>query len=345
MPDRAYGPYRNRDKFRVVIVGADGIRTASTYSNEATAIRIVAEVNAETLGRTVSDAINAFMAQSTMKPRSQKTFTQRLRGITGKQERLLRKLTPQVARDHFAMRAQKTSGDTQFHELASAHAFAKWCISKGWLKVDPFVGLKPTKPRKRGKPQLRIDEARKFIDTCLAEDSPAATAGALALFCGMRASSVTDRTVRDLDDGCRVLWIENDKTEAGDRRLEVPEVLRARLAALAAGRPGGAKLFVNGNRDWLRYHTRRLAKTAGVSMVSPHGLRGTHASLARKEVSTEHVARTLGHAGTAITHRHYIAPGIEREIEQRAVLAVLQGGKNGENSSKIVSPPKETVAI
>lgn len=342
MRDRAYGPYPHRNKFRVVIIGADGLRTTAAYASEAVARERVAEVNAETIGRTVSDAIEAFMAQSTMKPRSQLTFTQRLKGITGKQGRLLRKLTPQVVREHFAVRAQKTSGDTQFHEIASGRAFAKWCIERGWLKVDPFAGLKPTKARKRGKPQLRIDEARRFIDTCLAEDSPAATAVALALLCGMRASSVTGRTVRDLDDGARVLWIENDKTEAGDRRLEVPEVLRPRLAALAAGRPGGAKLFSNGNRDWLRYHTRRLAKVAGVSIVSPHGLRGTHASLARKEVSTEHVARTLGHAGTAITHRHYIAPGIEREIEQRAVLTVLQGG---ENSSKIVSPAKKTRAV
>jgi integrase len=325
--DRAYGPYKHRDKFRVVVVRADGERINATFASQAVAKQRVDEVNAEAVGRTVSAAIDAFMATSTAKPRSKKTVEHRLRGILGDRYRLLRKLTPQVARDLFAARAAVTSGDTQFHELASVRSFMRWCIGKGWIRVDPFAGIEPTKPRKRGKPQLRIEEARKLLDTCMAEDSKAATAVALALLCGMRASSVTDRTVRDLDDGARVLWIENDKTDAGDRRLEVPEVLRARLAKLAAGRPGGAKLFVDANRDWLRYHCRRLCKVAGVAVVSPHGLRGTHASLARPAVPVEHVARVLGHAGTAVTSKHYIAPGVEADLDQRAVLTVLDGGR------------------
>jgi integrase len=325
--DRAYGPYKHRNKFRVVVIGADGERTTATYTSEATATKRVAEVNAEAIGRTVSGAIDAYMAQSTAKVRSKKTVESRLRGITGEHDRLLRRLTPTIARELFAARAIVTSGDTQFHELASVRAFVAWCIGKGWITADPFAGITPTKPRKRGKPQLRIDEARKLLDVCLEEDSKAATAVALALLCGMRASSVTDRSVRDLDDGARVLWIENDKTDAGDRRLEVPEVLRARLAKLAAGRAGGMRLFADTDRHWLRYHTRRLAKKAKVTVLSPHSLRGTHASLARPAVPIEHVARVLGHAGPGVTQRHYLAPGLEQEIDQRAVLTVLDGGR------------------
>jgi integrase len=325
--DKAYGPYKHRDKWRVIVVGADGTRTTATFASEAVARQRVNEVNAQAVGRTVSAAIDAFMATSTMKPRSQTTFEHRLRGMLGERDRLLRKLTPQVARDLFEARAATTSGDTQFHELAGVRAFMRWCIKKGWIRVDPFVGLVPTKPRKRGKPQLRIDEARLLLDACLAEDSKAATAVALALLCGMRASSVTDRTVRDLDDGARVLWIEHDKTAAGDRRLEVPQLLRPRLAKLAAGRSGGDRLFGGSNRDWLRYHCRRLCKVAGIAVVSPHGLRGTHASLARPVVPVEHVARVLGHAGTHVTQRHYIAPGVEADLDQRAVLTVLDGGR------------------
>lgn len=324
--DRAYGPYPHRNKFKVIVVGADGTRATGTYASEAKAKERVAEVNAEAIGRTVNDAIEAYLMQSTAKVRSKKTVEQRLRGITGEQGRLLRKLSPQLARELFAARAQEIEGDTQFHELASARAFAKWCIERGWLAVNPFIGIKPTKARRRGKPQYRIDEARRLLDACLAEDSKAATAVALALLCGMRASSVTDRAVRDLDDGGRVLWIENDKTAAGDRRLEVPGVMRARLAKLAAGRPGGARLFEGTNRHWLRYHTRRLAKVAGVAVLSPHSLRGTHASISREAVPVEHVARTLGHAAPGITQRSYLAPGLEREIDQRAALSVLVGG-------------------
>lgn len=323
--DRAYGPYPHRDKFRVVVVGADGTRATATYASEAVARKRVAEVNAEAIGRTVSGAIDEYLAHSTAKPRSKKTVEHRLRGITGAQHRLLRKLTPTVARELFAARAEQTSGDTQFHELASARAFAAWCIEKGWIERDPFAGLKPTKPRRRGKPQLRADEAKKLLEACLAEDSTAATAVALTLLTGMRASAVTNRAVRDLDDGARVLWIENDKTAAGERRLEVPTVLRPRLAALAAGRHGEQRLFVNANRDWLRYQVRRLCGAAGVKVVGPHSLRGTYASLARGVVPVEQVAAALGHSGVSVTRQHYLAPGLEQSLDQRAVTALLTG--------------------
>jgi integrase len=338
--DRAYGPYRHRNRWRVVVVGADGSRVTATFASKETARRRIQEISSEAIGRTVDDAIEAYLANSTAKPRSKRTIEYRLRGVLGDGKRLLRKLTPAVAREIFAARAKATSGDTQFHELASARAFFTWCIKRGWAHANPYAGLEPTKPRKRGKPQLRIDEARKLIDVCLAEDSPSSIATALALLCGLRASAVTDRTVRDLDDGGRVLWIEGDKTAAGDRRLEVPEVLRPRLLRLAAGRPPTAKLFPDGNRDWLRYHTRRLCRLADITVVSPHSLRGTHATLARPVVPVEHVARVLGHAGPAITQRHYLAPGIEQEIDRRTVLTVLDGGRGKILSESFPADPK-----
>lgn len=343
--DRAYGPYKHRNSWRVVLVWADGRRTTGTYKSEAIARQRVDEVNAKASGRTVSGAIDEYLAQHvTPSKRSTVTLGHRLRGITGNSGRLLRQLTPAFAAELFVSRAAATSGDTQFHEIASAKAFAAWCIGKGWIKVNPFTALKPTKPRKTGKLKLRTDEARKLLDACLAEDSKSATAVALALLTGMRASSITGRAVRDLDDGARVLWVENDKTKAGDRRLEVPEVLRPRLAALAAGRSGGARLFTDTNRDWLRYHTRRLCKVAGVTVVCSHGLRGTHADLARPLVPLEHVARALGHAGTAVTLRHYLSPGVESELGQRAVLAVLDGGRGKPARESFHTDPKYAAA-
>lgn len=323
--DRAYGPYKHRDKWRVVVIRADGERITATYTSQAVAKQRVDEVNAEALGRTVSAAIDAYLAQIVAKHRSIVTLGHRLRGLLGKHVRLLRQLTPKLARELFTARAERTSGDTQFHELATARSFAAWCIGKGWIREDPFTGLKPTKPRKRGKPQLRIDESKKLLDTCLAEDSKAATAVALAILCGMRASSVTNLAVRDLDDNARVLWIEHDKTASGERRLEVPAVLRPRLTALANGRRAEERLFVGTDRNWLRYHTRRLCKDADVTVVSPHSLRGTHASLARAVVPVEHVAQVLGHAGTTITRQHYLSPGLEQRLDQQVVVALLTG--------------------
>jgi integrase len=89
----------------------------------------------------------------------------------------------------------------------------------------------------RAATQLRLDEARRFVETALGEGDARGLAAAMALLMGLRASEITNR---DVDDAARVLWIERAKTRAGDRRLEVPEVLRPRLAALVAGRDSDA---------------------------------------------------------------------------------------------------------
>jgi integrase len=89
---------------------------------------------------------------------------------------------------------------------------------------------------------------------------------------------------RDVDDAARVLWIERAKTRAGDRRLEVPEVLRPQLAALVAGRAPDAPLFGGHDRHWVGYHVRRLCRLAKVPVVCPHVLRGTQSSIAARAV-------------------------------------------------------------
>lgn len=332
--ERAYGPYQHRNKWRVVVVGADGGRIVASYKSEAKALDRINEVNEKASGRTVSTAVDAYVKHLRDRHIADTTATTvafRLRGMlrTNERDRLLSSLTLPVARSLFAKRSADIASETQRGELAAASAFAEWCVKQGWLRVDPFAGLEPTGPRARGKAQLRIDEARKLIDACLAENTPASIAAALALLCGMRASSIAKRVVRDIDDGARVLWIERDKTKAGDRRLEIPEVLRAPLTALCAGRPGGEPLFGDVDRHWVGRHVRRMCKVAGVPVVCPHGLRGTWASLSRTEVSVEHVARALGHANTTVTARHYIDRDAEQRAQQQAVLRVVSGGARG----------------
>ena len=62
--------------------------------------------------------------------------------------------------------------------------------------------------------------------------------------------------------------------------------------------------------------------------MTAHGLRGTHATLATQAgASSMLVAQSIGHAGTAVTKRHYIAEGAVEAQRQRRVLKVLSGGK------------------
>ena len=56
-----------------------------------------------------------------------------------------------------------------------------------------------------------------------------------ALLMGMRASEMVSRVVRDLDDEGRLLWIPDSKTEAGRRKLQVPELLQPYLQGAGGG--------------------------------------------------------------------------------------------------------------
>jgi hypothetical protein len=52
--------------------------------------------------------------------------------------------------------------DSHRNILAEAKTFLKWCTGKGYLRGNPLEGVQGTGKRRHGKPQLRIDEARKW---------------------------------------------------------------------------------------------------------------------------------------------------------------------------------------
>ncbi len=134
----------------------------------------------------------------------------------------------------------------------------------------------------------------------------------------MRAGELVGLSPRSIDDGGRILRIDVAKTEAGIGLIEIPEVLRDRLPALAAA---------SFDRHWVNRQVHRLCKKAGVTDVGPHALRGTHASLATQAGATSQlVADTLGHASTSVTHRHYTKPSAVAASKTRAALTVLAGG-------------------
>jgi len=280
----------------------------------------------------VSAAVDEYIAhlrKRGLRDGSVATVAFRLRALlrTTDRDRSMRILTGPAARDLYERRCAEIAPETQRQELGVASAFASWCVKQGWIRADPFAAIEATRARARRKPQHRIDEARKFLGTALGEGSQSGLAASIALTMGLRATEVVDRAVRDVDDGARVLWIDHAKSKAGERTLEVPEMLRPRLAELVAGRKGGERLFGDVDRHWVYYHVRRLCKLAGVPVVSPHGLRGTWSSIAAEATPVDHVARALGHASAAVTRRHYLADGAERAGKQDRALRVLQGGQ------------------
>lgn len=334
--ERVCGPYYDdsrRDPWSVHFINTDGRRRVVRVATEEEARRLVADGRSAAQGeRTVSEAIAVYVEhkRSTLRPGSVVTLEYRLGGMlrTSERDLLLRDVTPALAARLYEQRTRETKADTHRGELAACSSFAAWAIKRGWLRVNPFTSIEPVGRRATGKPQLRVDEARRFLAAALDEQSPAGLAAAMALLLGLRASEVTDRTVRDVDDGGALLWVDQAKTSAGVRRIIVPPVLRPRLAELVCGRGATERLWGDVDRHWLGRHVRRLCEVAQVPAVTPHGLRGLHATLAvGAGADVAQVAAALGHTGPAVTRRHYVAAGTEEAAGHERALAVIQGGR------------------
>src|SRR5690606_11558728 len=131
-----------------------------------------------------------------------------------------------------------------------------------------------------------------------------------------------------------LLWVRDNKTAAGDLEIEIPAVLRDRLLKLAEGKKPSDPLFTKKNgqratRNWLLHHTARLCKEAGVPRVTPHGLRGSGATMAvRLGGSVENVARALGHADDGDTLKaHYLGGGAIESARAREIESMIVGMK------------------
>jgi integrase len=142
------------------------------------------------------------------------------------------------------------------------------------------------------------------------------------------SNEIVTRVVRDLDEGGKLLWIPDSKTEAGRRTLQVLELLQPYLCALAEGKASEAKLFGHHWRDWVRKWVKRICDAAGVPKVTAHGMRGLHSTPAVEHgVSAHVVAASLGHVSSATTMQSYVKPEAAAGAQQRKVLSVLEGDR------------------
>jgi integrase len=305
---RVHGPYRHRTKWRLVVRPADGSRSYVAFATVDQARAHKTKLLSEISGRTVSDAVQEFVVDqrdSGLRSGTVKVAEFRLRAffqldaeVDGRTTPyaetggMLESLQPRGCAQLYRALVSTCAVDTHRNALAVAKMFGAWCVKRGWLAANPLAEIEGTGQRHHGKQQLRIDEARRLVEVCLrrASEGDEAAVGVLTtVLLGLRASEVTDRVVRDLDDQGRLLWIEYGKTQRARRPLEVPALLRPHLLALAAGRAADAQLISRTisrrsgkkrDRFWLSHHVERLCMEAGVPVVCTQSLRGLHASLA-----------------------------------------------------------------
>jgi integrase len=104
----------------------------------------------------------------------------------------------------------------------------------------------------------------------------------------------------------------------------VPEVLQPYLLQLAAGRGPDELLFGAHWRDWPKAWVKRICKAAKVPIVTAHGMRGLHSTIAMDRGMSAHaVAGALGHESSTTTIRSYVAPGTVANSHQRRVAGIL----------------------
>lgn len=356
--ERVLGPYPHRRKWRLRIVAANGERRSRTF-----ATRERAEIYKRSFEEDVQesptvgvalDAYEKHLTEKGNKPNSVKLTTHRLRRFFAKHlEYDLSLLTRgEGERMYTALRATGVSPDTHRNSLIEARSFLRWCGTKAWLEKNPLDGIEGVGRRSHGKAQLRIDEARlweaKALELAYAGEL-GAVAALMALKMGLRASEITTRIVRDLDDGGRLLWIPDAKTRAGRRTVAVHPSLVEFLLEATQGKSRQSPIFQvprEGRppgfhwRDWPREWVQRICELAAVPVVTAHGMRGLCATLSSIEAlagvapDLEAIAKRFGHTSYRVTAQSYA----DREAVERAKVErswkVLDGGASPQKKKR-----------
>jgi integrase len=147
----------------------------------------------------------------------------------------------------------------------------------------------------------------------------------LTLLLGQRAGEILNIRVRDIDDKGKLLVIEEAKTDAGIRTLQIPKQLQKLLKLHARGRDGEELLFGQHDRRFVNSWVRGICKLAGVPVVTAHGMRGLHASLGHEQGTMAHaVASSLGHESFKVSSEHYVSKQAQMNAKQKHVEELLK---------------------
>lgn len=341
---RIFGPYRHRRQFRIVIRqgGAETSRLFETEAEARSVIRALHRAAKSDANKTLDEAIELYEEhlrhEKGNKRVSVDATVDRMRAFFPDVELVVSAITAARAAAIYtayrtklgARTGRPPAADTHRNVLSEARTFMAWCVKMKFVASNAFTGVEGVGRRRHGKPQLRVDESRRWLRVAVAEaeqGKPGAVAAMFTLLLGMRASEVVSRVARDVDDDGKLLWIPDSKTAAGKRTLEIPEMLRPHVLRLTTNLEPDAPLFGQHWRDWVRKEVARICVAAKTPVVSAHGMRGLHSTLAVRAGITGHVvAQALGHESFSTTLQSYATPSSFAAAKQDAVLDVLEGG-------------------
>jgi integrase len=334
-------PYQHYRKWRVWFRGLDGQKDHQTFDSEPAASAFIEKAKRQLLvdgGHPIGEMIAEYLKirASTLRPSSIQTLDFRLRTLANKREAVPVEIFPWMKA--WGDRVARQSTDSQHGIRAAAKGFIGFCIKAGLFRKDPLAEVQILGKKRRGKAQLHIDEAKRFVAEALQyPGDPLAIACAAMVFTGLRPGEIMNLRVRDFDAGGTILWVERSKTEAGRRGVEVAAVFRPYLADLARDRGSMEYLFAyqpqrkRSNKDErkqrvdaLLRRTRSLCEKAKLPVVCSHSMRGLHSTLATGVGVTGHaVAKALGHTSFVVTKRHYVNQDVLEKATLRNTLEML----------------------
>ena len=325
---RAHGPYRHGNRWRILVVGVGGEQVAQSFETEAEAQSVVDALKSTltTEAKTVQQAIDEYEVERTRAKKPAASVATTVARITSLVRpvlaRQLSALTPARCLALYDVARGKYAVDTHRNALSEAKTWGSWLVKRRLAKRNPWAEVQGEGERRKGeKPQLRVDEARCWLNVALRkadEGELGAVAAMIALLCGLRSKEIVNLQARDIDDDGRVICIDKTKSKKGRRRLLVPDVLRPYVLEAKRLKLPEAYLLGYHDRGWPTDWVVRLCKLAGVPRVTGHGMRGLHSTLAIDAgVSGAAVAASMGHASVAITMAHYA----EKGSDQRAATA------------------------
>lgn len=351
---RVLGPYKNGEKWRLVVLDG-GSRKAMVADTHEAALALRKDLQGALkrhIARSFEECLEEYLRNLVdrgVSPDTADKVRRMLRPFLPLAEPLTAIDAERAAQMYFdETKRTKSNGepianDSHHLLLRRVKHFYKWAISRRYITQNPFAEVSPIGRPKRGKQQLRIDEARKLVSVAIDRArtlDAGSTAILMQIFLGLRPTEALVRVVRDLDDEGRVLWVPFGKTSNAKRRLQVPDALREVLLLHAKGKPADAPLLGNPEepfhtRDIIRYRLKLLCQQLGLPTVCPHSLRGLNATLALDAGATaQHVAAALGHASFTTTARHYADASSVANVGLRRVADLL-GTRSGNGSGSV----------
>lgn len=186
--------------------------------------------------------------------------------------------------------------------LNHAHREGHCASDEAWRPVRAFREADAARLR-----YLSESEMRRLANAC-PPDLRALVTG--AMLTGCRYGELTGMTADDFNPDAGTVRVRLSKS-GKPRHIALTQEGRD-FFALAAGKPGGARLFLRGNgKPWAKSEQQRpLAAACTAARIDPpvnfHGLRHIYASrLAMKGVPLAVIAAQLGHTDTRMVEKHY----------------------------------------